>query len=136
MKLQNKLGFYFIKIIAIFIMAILYFLSGSILSITVDNNIPIHNIQNISSLQLITYISIIFGIIAIVYYFLRITIKNIPFILNGLYGFNYLLLKEASGGIIFAFIMYSYQDKLKILLIELRDRLTLQYYKFKNKLNL
>jgi hypothetical protein len=46
-----------------------------------------------------------------------------PFFLDGMYGFNYSLLKEASGGIIVAFIMFNYLDKLKILLNELKNRI-------------
>jgi len=121
----STFGFYAVKIAAIFIMAIIYFISGSIMSITLDSIMPEKkDIESIPTYIIFLKICGIFGIIAVLYYFLRIQIKNMPFFLDGVYGFKYNMLKEASGGIIIAYIMYSYQDRLTYMLKELRKRVT------------
>jgi 4-hydroxybenzoate polyprenyltransferase len=121
---QNTIGFYSVKIISIFIISILYFIVGFILSLLLNKFSPEQEkIEKLSTISLIIHISIIFGIIGISYYLLRINIKRMPFFLDGVYGFNYSLLKEASGGIIIGFILYNYLDKLKLLLDELKRRI-------------
>jgi len=123
--MSSTVGFYAVKIAAIFIMAIIYFIAGSIMSIGLDNIMPEKkDLEKIPTYLIFLKICGVFGIIAVLYYFLRIQIKNMPFFLDGVYGFKYNMLKEASGGIIIAYIMYSYQDRLGDMLKELRKRLT------------
>jgi len=123
--MDNKFGFYIVKISAIFIMAILYFIVGSVMSITLDSTLPDKkDLESIPTYIIFLKICGIFGAIAVLYYFLRLQIKNMPFLLDGLYGFKYNMLKEASGGIIIGYIMYSYQGRLVDMLRELRTRLT------------
>ena len=132
MTYSNTLGFYTTKIISIFIISIIYFIIGYFSSIILNDLLPEKdNIQQLSTFHLILLISTLFGIIGILYYFLRIAIKNMPFFLDSVYGFKYSLLRETSGGIIFAFILYTYLDKLQILLQELQYRI----YK-KNRMNI
>ena len=95
------------------------------MSIGLDNIMPEKkDLEKIPTYLIFLKICGVFGIIAVLYYFLRIQIKNMPFFLDGVYGFKYNMLKEASGGIIIAYIMYSYQDRLGDMLKELRKRLT------------
>jgi len=123
--MSSTVGFYAVKIAAIFIMAIIYFIAGSIMSIGLDNIMPEKkDLEKIPTYLIFLKICGVFGIIAVLYYFLRIQIKNMPFFLDGVYGFKYNMLKEASGGIIIAYIMYSYQDRLGDMLKELRKRIT------------
>lgn len=123
--MSSTVGFYAVKIAAIFIMAIIYFIAGSIMSIGLDNTIPEKKeLEEIPTYLIFLKICGIFGTTAVLYYFLRIQIKNMPFFLDGVYGFKYNMLKEASGGIIVAYIMYSYQDRLGDMLKELRKRIT------------
>jgi hypothetical protein len=121
---NQKLGFYVVKTTSIFIISVIYFIVGSITSILLNDVLPEEeNISKLSTLHLILILSGIFGIVGVLYYFLRVGIKHMPFFLDGVYGFQYSLLKEASGGIIIAFIMYNYLDKLKILLNEFKTRI-------------
>lgn len=123
MSLENTIGFYSIKITSIFIISIVYFLFGSIISISLNDLLPEEeDINKLSTFYLIILVSGIFGIIGVLSYFIRFVIKRLPFFLDGIYGFKYSLLKELSGGIIIAFVMYNYLDKLKLLLNELKKR--------------
>jgi hypothetical protein len=45
-----------------------------------------------------------------------------PFPLDGSYGFCYGLLREATGGIIVAYMMYAYLDRLQAMMKELALR--------------
>lgn len=123
MRIPDTIGFYGVKITSIFIISIIYFIIGSITSILLNDLLPEEgNIHELPTWYLIIIISTIFGVIGVLYYFIRVFIKNIPFFLDGMYGFKYSLLKELSGGIIIAFVMYNYLDKLKSLLNELKSR--------------
>ena len=124
MNIKNKIGFYSVKIISIFIISIIYFITGATISLLINDFLPGEKeIKNSSTLYLFFLACIIFGFIGIFYYFLRINIKYIPFPLDGLFGFKYTMLKEASGGIIIAFITYNYLVNLKLLLSELKSRI-------------
>lgn len=123
--MSSTVGFYTVKIAAIFIMAIIYFIAGSIMSIGLDEIMPEKkDLEAMPTYLIFLKICGVFGIIAVLYYFLRVQIKTMPFFLDGVYGFKYHMLKEASGGIIIAYIMYSYQDRLGDMLKELRTRIT------------
>lgn len=55
---------------------------------------------------------IILGILA---YLVRITVKNIPFPLNGMYGYDHHALRETDGGVFYAVLLmfqYHMQDKI------------------------
>lgn len=120
---SNQVGFYSVKLTSIFIISILYFITGALLSTLLNDFIPNENLQEMSTLSLMTLLSVIFGSIGVVFYALRHFIKQMPFFLDGYYGFKYSLLREAAGGLIVAYVMYAYLDKLKDLMVELGDRL-------------
>lgn len=130
---MNKVGFYTVKIIAIFILSVVHLFVGGFLSILLDEAIPIENMEHHNLVILIIEVCCIFGIIGIVYYLFRITIKNMPFFLDGVYGFKYSLLQEVAGGIIIGYTLYAYQDKLVLLLKEIRTRVTDWYHGKKDK---
>jgi len=119
-----NIGFYGIKVISIFIVSIVYVIFGTGLSISLNMMLPYEDPKHYSTLRLCAEIASIFGIIAIAYYMMRHFIKNMPFILDGVYGFRYSMLKETSGGVIVAFILFSYQHKLRSMLTELQGRIT------------
>ena len=129
MSIENTIGFYSIKIISIFIVSILYFISGSIFSVLLNEAIPNDKPKELSTLRLLIEVSAIFGVIGIVFYFNRILIKRMPFFLDGLFGFKYSLLHDAASGMIVGYILYAYQDKLVEKLTELR----LRYLNVQNK---
>ena len=129
--MNTYIGFYVVKISAIFIMSVLYFICGVTVSILIDDAIPDKNLEDKSTIILIIQICTIVGMIGVIYYFLRVYIKSVTFFLDGLYGFKYSLLKEASGGIIFSYVLYTYQTKLHNLLIELKQRIMRTYNKLK-----
>jgi hypothetical protein len=118
-----SIGFYTVKVSSIFLISVLYFIVGSVLSIFLNDIIPSENVEEISTIKLIALLGLIFGSIGVVFYAIRIIIKNMPFFLDGYYGFNYSLLREASGGIIIAYTMYAFLDKLIDLMQELAKRL-------------
>lgn len=109
---SRTIGFYTVKSSAIFIMACVYFIAGSILSIGLDELIDTEKIKKESTFMIGVKIMGILGLIAVSYYFLRITIKRIPFFLDGLYGFDITRLEEFGGGIIIAYVIFMYQDRL------------------------
>jgi hypothetical protein len=121
-----NIGFYAIKIIAIVYSSFLYFLGGTLLSVMLDKIVPDTEPNNKSSLKLFIEIAGIISLIAIGYYIIRNMIQYIPFPLDKQYGFTYSLLKEASGGVIISYILFTYQDKLKAMMIELQKRITKQ----------
>ena len=76
-----------------------------------------------SFLKLVTELACIFGIIGVFFYFIRISIKHIPFFLDGLYNFKFSILKELSGGIIITYILFTTQIQLKQMVTELHTRI-------------
>ncbi len=74
--------------------------------------------------MLIVRLSAVFGLIGVVYYLLRNAVKRAPFPLDGWFGFRYGMLREATGGLIVAYAMYAYLDRLHEWMIELEERLT------------
>ncbi len=124
---MSSVGFYTVKVTSIFLISILYFLVGSVLSILLNDMIPSESLEEIQTWKLITLMGIIFGSIGVVFYVVRIMIKRMPFFLDGYYGFQYSILREAAGGIIVGYTMYAFLDKLKSLMQELAKRL--QYEK-------
>jgi hypothetical protein len=117
-------GFYGVKILSIVIVSIVYVILGTALSILLDQVITDEDPQQKSTHVLFSEIALMFGLIAVLYYGMRLFVKNMPFILDGMYGFHYSMLKETSGGIIIAYILFTYQNKLQAMLLELRSRIT------------
>ncbi len=121
--LSRKVGFYSVKVLAIFIMSALYFAVGSTLSVFLNRAIPVTNLNELSTPYLMVFLGTVFGCIGVVFYVVRVLIKRMPFFLDGLYGFRYSILHEAAGGIIVGYTMYAYLDHLKTMMVELGKRL-------------
>lgn len=119
----NTIGFYAVKSSAIFIIAIIYFLIGSTVSILLDRLSPEERYEEISTLELFFHISSMLGLIAVVFYFTRIGMKRIPFFMNGWYGFEASRLREIGGGIIIAHTVYTYQKRLVAMMEEYGKRM-------------
>jgi hypothetical protein len=124
MSIDRSVGFYSIKVISLFIVSILYFITGSIFSLLLDEAVPDNDPVQQSTVMLLTEVSIIFGVIGVVFYMNRMLIKKMPFFLDGYFGFQYSLLHDAASGMIVGYILYAYQDKLISKLKELRVRYT------------
>jgi uncharacterized membrane protein YeiB len=119
------IGFYIVKILSIFFVSLLYFIFGTGLSVFLEKIISKEDPKKKSFLMLVLEIGCIFGIIAVLFYFMRIGIKQVPFFLDGMYGFKYSILKELSGGIIITYILFTTQTQLKQKLEELNRRIHL-----------
>lgn len=124
MKIPYSLGFYSVKITAIVIITVLYVIAGTVVSMSMDFLLPDENLDQLSALHLVSTILAIFSAISVLYYAVRVQLKHIPAVLDGLYGFNHLLLQEAAGGIVIAYTMFAYQDRLYHLMKELDRRIT------------
>ena len=124
MSIDRSVGFYSIKVISLFIVSILYFITGSIFSLLLDEAVPDNDPVQQSTVMLLTEVSIIFGVIGVLFYMNRMLIKKMPFFLDGYFGFRYSLLHDAASGMIVGYILYAYQDKLISKLKELRVRYT------------
>lgn len=123
--LSNTIGFYSVKASAIFIISVIYFLIGTFLSIMLDELSPEDGYEQMTTLELFLHISGMFGLIGVVFYFMRIGLKRIPFFMNGLYGFQASRLKEIGGGIIISYTVYSYQKHLSKMMEEFGKRVRL-----------
>jgi hypothetical protein len=121
--LSDTLGFYSVKASAIFIVAIIYFILGTVMSILLDELSPEENYDQMTTLELFFHISIMLGVIAVVFYFIRIMLKRVPFFMNGWYGFEASRLREISGGIIIAHTVYTYQTRLVKMMEEFGRRM-------------
>jgi ABC-type Mn2+/Zn2+ transport system permease subunit len=124
--MDKKLGFYFTKSFAIFLMSIYFFIFGSIMSIIVNklmrNVTDEKELKSETTSKLILDILFTFGIIGLGFYFIRIYVKNIPYIFEGAFGYRHSQLKEATGGVIIGFIIFIYQGKLIKKINELQRR--------------
>lgn len=121
----KKLGYYYVKIFDIFLLSVYYFVFGSILSVMLDKSIPDENPQNISTWLLICQCLVIFGVIGIGFYFLKILVQNIPFVLDGVYGYKHFSNGHILEGVIIAYIIFTFQEKLLARLQELKSRFQL-----------
>lgn len=120
---MSTVGFYTVKVLSIFLLSVVYFIVGSLLSLLLNESLPEENVRKWSTPRLIATLAMVFGMIGVVFYFLRNLIKRMPFFLDGYYGFQYSMLREASGGIIVAYAMYAYLDRLHIMMDELALRI-------------
>jgi hypothetical protein len=121
--MSSTVGFYTVKVTAIFLMSVLYFIVGSVLSVLLNDAIPDKDLHMLSTPYLIALLSLIFGSIGVAFYILRNLVKHMPFFLDGYYGFKYSMLREATGGIIIGYVMYAYLEKLAALMRELSSRI-------------
>lgn len=121
--MSSTVGFYTVKVTAIFLMSVLYFIVGSVLSVLLNDAIPDRDLHMLSTPYLIALLSLIFGSIGVAFYILRNLVKRMPFFLDGYYGFKYSMLREATGGIIIGYVMYAYLEKLAALMRELSSRI-------------
>ena len=124
MKIPYSLGFYSVKITAIVLLTVLYVIAGTVVSMTMDFLLPDENLDQLSALRLVSTILAIFSAISVLYYAVRVQLKHVPAVFDGFYGFNHLLLREAAGGIVFAYTMYSFQSRLLALMKELKQRIS------------
>uniref|UniRef100_A0A6C0KRX6 Uncharacterized protein n=1 Tax=viral metagenome TaxID=1070528 RepID=A0A6C0KRX6_9ZZZZ len=120
--ISHTVGFYSVKILAIFIISVMYFVTGSIFSLLLDQAIPNVDPKSLSSVVLMLETGVIFGIIGVIYYLNRMMLKYMPFFLDGFFGFRHILLHDMASGMIIGYILYAYQDKLIEMLKELRIR--------------
>lgn len=121
--MKSPVGFYAVKITAIFLMSVIYFILGSVLSLLLNQSLPAEPVKEVSTPMLVVRLSAVFGLIGVVYYLLRNAVKRAPFPLDGWFGFRYGMLREATGGLIVAYAMYAYLDRLHDWMIELEERL-------------
>ena len=121
--MSSTVGFYTVKVTAIFLMSVLYFIVGSVLSVLLNDAIPDKDLHMLSTPYLIALLSLIFGSIGVAFYILRNLVKHMPFFLDGYYGFKYSMLREATGGIIIGYVMYAYLEKLAAIMRELSSRI-------------
>ena len=110
--LSHTIGFYSVKATSIFLIGVVYFFLGTILSVLLNELSPEGEYEKMSTLELFLHISGMLGLIAVVFYFMRIGMKNVPFFMNGWYGFESARLREIGGGIIIAHTVYTYQTRL------------------------
>lgn len=120
--LSRTVGFYTVKVSAIFLMSFFYFIIGSVLSVLLNDIIPDTSLEELSTPYLMAFLGTVFGCIGVVFYMVRILVKRMPFVLDGMFGFKYSLLREAAGGIIIGYTMYAFLDKLKKMMVELGGR--------------
>lgn len=120
--MTSAVGFYSVKIFAIVFTTILYVLAGIVISLGVEEMITDEKVESLSTLRLIAELLGMFCLIAVLYYAVRIQIKHTPSFLDGLFGFNHLRLREATGDITIAYILYAYQHKLEARLKEVKRR--------------
>mgnify|MGYP003682188943 CR=1 FL=1 len=89
----------------------LYFTLGGMSSIMLNQLIPkLEDSDN--DVRIVGEIILNFMLIAVVYYFLRRMVKNLPYPLDGKAGLNYGDLREIRGGVIIAFTIFVFQKRL------------------------
>ncbi len=126
--MDEKVGFYLVKMFSIFLISIYYFIFGSTMSIIVNKNLIDYSdkeIKKINTYKLFLDICITFGIIGLGFYLIRIIVKNVPYVFDGWFGYQHSKLKEATGGVIIAYIIFAYQSKLLKKFNELKNRLNI-----------
>jgi len=134
MKIPYSLGFYSVKITAIVLLTVLYVIAGTVVSMSMDFLLPDEGLDQLSTLRIVSTILAIFSAISVLYYAVRVQLKHVPAVFDGFYGFNHLLLREATGGIVFAYTMYSFQDRLRAFMKELDRRITQMVEKIRDDL--
>jgi hypothetical protein len=125
---MDNIGFYLTKSFDIFTVAVYYFVFGSFMSITINQSMRTTSddeLKKISTISLIIDIMFTFGFIGLGFYLIRLLVKSIPYPLDGSFGYEHSKLREVSGGIIVAYVMYTYQTKLLKKMVELKTRFNL-----------
>ena len=106
---MSQLGFYAAKHLGIAYVGVLYFLISTVLSSLLFRLLnSIQKLKRVPTLFVITSIALV----SILSYHSRLIVKNIPFFLNGMYGYNHSKLKEINGGVVIAFSIFSIQTGL------------------------
>jgi hypothetical protein len=83
------------------------------------------DLRKTSTLSLTVDIMFTFGFLGLGFYLIRILVKSIPYPFDHAFGYEHSKLREVSGGIIIAYVMYTYQTKLLKKMVELKRRLNL-----------
>lgn len=128
MDISYSFGFYLTKSFAIFSVAIYYFIFGSLMSIIINKCMKTTSddeLKETSTISLIIDIMFTFGFLGLGFYLIRILVKHIPYLFDGSFGYEHYKLREVSGGIIIAYVMYTYQTKLLKKMVELKTRFNL-----------
>tara|TARA_X000000368_G_scaffold74035_3_gene54452 strand:- start:1196 stop:1588 length:393 start_codon:yes stop_codon:yes gene_type:complete len=120
-----------IKIIDIGLLGMYYFV-GSLIFITLFNKVfrtifrtDKYPIKKVSTLTLFLQTCFQAGSISIISFYLRHFVRGIPYIFNGMYGYNHFRTKEVNGGVVIAFAMITVFSDFKERAIELAKRLEL-----------
>ena len=106
---MSELGFYVTKHLGITYVGILYFLVATVLSAILERFLV-----SFKKLKEIPTLFVIFSIacVTIVAYYSRLIVKNVPFFMDGFYGYRHNRLKEINGGVIIAFSIFALQPGL------------------------
>lgn len=121
MKHANPFMFRLVKILGIGYITFMFFLCAVFFGSSLDvffTNIYGLDYEHKSTVSLVLEICIHVILLGILAYLVRIIVKNIPFPLEGLYGYSHLRLKETDGGVFYALIlMFQYHMQEKIIYV-------------------
>jgi hypothetical protein len=121
-----KISFLAIKLLAISFVTILYFSLGFLAAKGMDIFFKQFDQTTESkkpTWQIFLEIAIRLCLIGILIYLSRIIVKNIPFPLNGIYGFNYFKLKELHSEFIFTIPLFVFHDNFTAKIKSMYNRL-------------
>ena len=120
-----------IKIIDIGLLGMYYFI-GSLVFITLFNKVfrtifrtNKYPIEKVSTLTLFLQTCFQAASISVISFYLRHFVRGIPYIFNGMYGYDHFRTKEVNGGVVIAFAMITVFSDFKERAIELAKRLEL-----------
>jgi hypothetical protein len=124
-----------IKMLDISILGNIYFLCGVFVSIVLEGLFPKFDKEEYdkkSSVMIYLELALIVALIMIFAYLIRITIKKIPFLFDGVQigdiTYNHAQLKELNGGILYAFsillMQKNFKDKTLYLINRVKNNLS------------
>tara|TARA_B100000029_G_scaffold507466_1_gene592142 strand:+ start:3610 stop:4056 length:447 start_codon:yes stop_codon:yes gene_type:complete len=118
-----------IKIIDIGLLGIYYFV-GSIIFISIFNKFfrtlfktDKYPVEKVSTKTLFLQACLQAGSISIISFYLRHFVRSIPYVFNGMYGYDHTRTKEINGGVVIAFAMITVFSDFKERALELTKRL-------------
>tara|TARA_Y100000748_G_scaffold255991_1_gene222234 strand:+ start:750 stop:1196 length:447 start_codon:yes stop_codon:yes gene_type:complete len=118
-----------IKVIDIGLLGIYYFI-GSIIFISVFNKFfrmlfktEKYPVEKVSTQTLFLQACLQAGSISIISFYLRHFVRSIPYVFNGMYGYDHTRTKEINGGVVIAFAMITVFSDFKERALELTTRL-------------